>query len=69
MVLPHKDEEELSPEEKENVRTEEIMGIYNDKYGKKSLFDDLWAQSHPEEAQELEKERRENQKRERMMLL
>ena len=50
MVLPHKDEEELSPEEQENLRTEEIMGIYNEKYGKKSLFDDLWAQDHPEEA-------------------
>lgn len=68
MILPHREEEKMTPEEQENLRTDEIMGIYKQKYGKKSLFDDLWAQNHPEEARQLERERRAAESKERIML-
>lgn len=28
------------------------MNVYNEKYGKKSIFDELWEKEHPEEAQQ-----------------
>ena len=43
--------EDMTPEEKANVATDEVMDIYNKKYGQKTFFDEIWARDHPEEAQ------------------
>lgn len=46
----------MSPDEREEKETQEIMAIYNKKYGEKSLFDELWEKDHPEEAKKMKLE-------------
>ena len=39
MVLHHVDEAALTPAQKDEMDTDEIMSIYSQKYGKKSIVD------------------------------
>ena len=50
MVKRPADEKTMSQEELEQTRSDEIMDIYNKKYGQKSFFDEIWEREHPEEA-------------------
>lgn len=43
----------LTKEQREDMDNDEIMNIYQQKYGKKTIFDNLWAQDHPEEAKKI----------------
>jgi len=43
----------LTQEQREDMDNDEIMNIYQQKYGKKTIFDNLWAQDHPEEAKKI----------------
>lgn len=47
----------MSQSELEDARTEEIMEIYNKKYGKKSFFDEIWEKQNPEEAKALKEQK------------
>ena len=46
----------LSQDDKENMQTDEVMSIYEKKYGKKTFFEEMWEKNHPEEAKQLHDE-------------
>jgi hypothetical protein len=54
-------DEEMSPEDKEEKKTNEIIEMYQTKNGDpvikhKSFFDELWEKQHPNEAKKMMKE-------------
>ena len=64
------EEEELTPEEKEDRETGEIVKMYQTKNGEpvvkhKSFFDELWEKNHPEEAKKFKEEELQRKKEEK----
>ena len=52
----------MTADDKLNLQSNQVMEIYNEKYGKKTFFEEMWEKDHPEEAQKLVQEE-ENKKK------
>lgn len=52
------DQSHMTAEEREQKSSDEIMEDYSKKYGKKSIFDELWEKEHPEEAKQMKVEQK-----------